>query len=68
MQGWSHGTQGGDLWNMLQVGFNWLATTGYTAKNGTGPLRFPIVVGELGSSFDSDHVRLHTQILKNDFF
>ncbi|CAL8466352.1 g5888 [Coccomyxa elongata] len=52
--GWSHGTQGGDLWNMLQVGFNWLATTGYTAKNGTGPLRFPIMVGEVGSKFDSD--------------
>ncbi|KAK9918033.1 hypothetical protein WJX75_000696 [Coccomyxa subellipsoidea] len=52
--GWANGTQGQGLWDMMQLGFNWLTTTGYTSKNGTGPMRFPIIVGELGSTLDSE--------------
>jgi hypothetical protein len=56
LQGWTNGTQGQGLWDMMQLGFNWLTTTGYTSKNGTGPMRFPIIVGELGSTLDSEQV------------
>lgn len=48
---------GTDLWGMLQLGFNWLSTTGYTPINSTQPVKFPVLVGEISSTMLDDQVR-----------
>ena len=52
MQGWKSGTNGTQLWDMLQNSFAWVPTAGYTNKQNV-TTQFPVVVGEFGSSFAS---------------
>ena len=57
MQGWVTGTNGTQLWDMLQNSFAWVSTTGYTNKANATTL-FPVVVGEFGTSFANVAVRI----------
>ena len=52
VQGWKSGTNGTQLWDMLQNSFAWVPTAGYTNKQNI-TTQFPVVVGEFGSSFAS---------------
>lgn len=56
LQGWASGTNGSDLFTMLQSSFGYLPTSGYVAANGTA-VRFPVLVGEFGSALDTAEVR-----------
>ena len=55
VQGWKSGTNGTQLWDMLQNSFAWVPTAGYTNKQNV-TTQFPVVVGEFGSSFASPAV------------
>lgn len=55
-QEWASGTNGTGLWDMLQLGFNWISTNGYTPKGSKDPVRFPVMIGELGSTLAGDEV------------
>ena len=52
VQGWKSGTNGTQLWDMLQNSFAWVPTAGYTNKQNV-TTQFPVGVGEFGSSFAS---------------
>ena len=57
VQGWHTGTNGTQLWSMLQNSFAWVTTTGYTNK-ANATTQFPVVIGEFGSSFANLAVRI----------
>ena len=57
LQGWHTGTNGTQLWGMLQNSFAWVTTTGYTNK-ANATTQFPVVIGEFGSSFANLAVRI----------
>ncbi len=61
MQGWASGTNGSDLFSMLQLSFGYLPTTGFVAANGTAT-RFPVLIGEFGSPLDSPEVHCRNPI------
>lgn len=58
-QGWKTGVNGSDLWQMLDQSFGWLSANGYTTKAGAVQ-KFPIVVGEFGSSLANEKVILQS--------
>lgn len=45
------------MWDMLQQSFGWVLTAGYKTKQMTAPFKFPVLVGEVGASLDSEQVR-----------
>lgn len=49
-QGWKTNINGTDLWTMLQQSFGWVTNTGYTSR-GNLTTKFPVVIGEFGSSY-----------------
>ncbi len=56
VQGWKTGVNGSELWSMLDQSFGWLSSQGYTTKAGAVQ-KFPIVIGEFGSSLVDTKVR-----------
>ncbi len=64
VQGWKSGTNGTQLWDMLQNSFAWVPTAGYTNKQNV-TTQFPVVVGEFGSSFASIAVQNPTARLRS---
>lgn len=44
---------GTSLWEQCRTSFGYLQTTGYCPPGGGGCIRFPIVVGEVGSAFET---------------
>ncbi|KAK9846255.1 hypothetical protein WJX81_000135 [Elliptochloris bilobata] len=60
--GWASGTNGSDLFRMLQLSFGYLPTSGYVAANGTA-VRFPVLVGDFGSALDTPE----EQVFMRDF-
>ncbi len=61
MQGWKTNVNGTQLWDMLQNSFAWAATTGYTNKANVTQ-RFPVIIGEFGTSFADIRVRATSAI------
>jgi hypothetical protein len=45
---------GTSLWDQCRTSFGYLQTRGYCPGDGSGCRRFPVLIGEVGSAFETD--------------